>query len=159
MFIHDTSDNFSREELSSISRYAARVPPIMYLGCPLVHGRRNLSMYEHLISKVRKMIAGWHNTLLSPTGKFILIRHVLLSIPIDTLSACSPPKSVLDQIERCFASFFWGRTKGIYRRHWSSWNWICRPTVEEGLGVRRLTEVVDAFSILLWWKIRIQKSL
>ncbi|KAL2486999.1 Uncharacterized protein Adt_31755 [Abeliophyllum distichum] len=43
--------------------------------------------------------------------------------------------------------------------HWRRWKDICLPTDEGGLGFRRLEDVVQAFSLKLWWLFRSQQSL
>ncbi|KAL2225075.1 UNVERIFIED_CONTAM: hypothetical protein Sindi_3095500, partial [Sesamum indicum] len=46
---------------------------------------------------------------------------------------------------------------GIF--HWCSWDKICRPVAEGGLGIRSLAEYVRAFSMKLWWRFRLKSSL
>lgn len=65
-------------------------------------------MFEPLIQKIKRKVEGWFNNLLSLGGKLILLKHILNSIPIYTLSACIPPKSVIAILEKLFNYFFWG---------------------------------------------------
>ncbi|XP_019255054.1 PREDICTED: uncharacterized protein LOC109233627 [Nicotiana attenuata] len=85
--------------------------PITYLGCPLYTGRKRIVHFNGLISKVVSRIRGWHGKLLSYGGRVTLIRHVPQSLPIHLLSTVSPPKTVLRQIEKLAANFFWGMTR------------------------------------------------
>lgn len=44
--------------------------------------------------------------------KYILISHVLKSMPIYLLSVIRPSKKVINQIHKIFASFFWSKVGG-----------------------------------------------
>ncbi|CAA0840379.1 Unknown protein, partial [Striga hermonthica] len=70
--------------------------------------------------------------------------------------------STLDEIDQIMARYFWGYEDGSgrgRRTHWVSWDSICRPFAEGGLGIRRLRDIVTAFSYKLWWRFREGKSL
>ncbi|XP_020551115.1 uncharacterized protein LOC110012328 [Sesamum indicum] len=62
------------------------------------------------------------------------------AMPLHLLQVIHPPKSVLITIERIFNGFFWGSYNGRRHIHWSSWDKMCSPVAEGGLGVRSLTE-------------------
>ncbi|VFQ73006.1 unnamed protein product [Cuscuta campestris] len=47
------------------------------------------------------------------------------------------------------ARFWWG---GGNRHHWISWEKLCFPKEEGGLGIRDLKSLEDSFSLKLWWK-------
>ncbi|XP_051135512.1 uncharacterized protein LOC127254464 [Andrographis paniculata] len=70
-----------------------------------------------------------------------------------------PPKSTVHVFEQLLARFFWGSYNSRRRKHWVSWSKICRPKEEGGLGIRRLEDVIKAFSFKLWWRLRQQNSL
>ncbi|KAL2223930.1 UNVERIFIED_CONTAM: hypothetical protein Sindi_3080400, partial [Sesamum indicum] len=88
-----------------------------------------------------------------------LLRSVLQAMPLHLLQVIHPPKSVLITIERIFNGFFWGSYNGRRHIHWCSWDKICRPVAEGGLGIRSLAEYVRAFSMKLWWRFRLKSSL
>ncbi|KAJ6823958.1 uncharacterized protein M6B38_128365 [Iris pallida] len=134
-----------------------RCPPFVYLGCPMAYGRRRSNLFTPLIDKINCRIKGWHNNTMSPGGRLILLRHVLGAIPMYILAACNPPKNVLRVIEKLFVSFFWGH--GYGRMIWASWQSMAKSVVEGGMGLRRIPEVIYAFSVKLWWRLRSQRSL
>ncbi|KAL2247920.1 UNVERIFIED_CONTAM: putative mitochondrial protein, partial [Sesamum indicum] len=92
----------------------------------------------------------------SAKSSFILSRQAM---PLHLLQVIHPPKSVLITIERIFNGFFWGSYNGRRHIHWCSWDKICRPVAEGGLGIRSLAEYVRAFSMKLWWRFRLKSSL
>lgn len=50
-------------------------------------------------------------------SRLVLISHVLQSMPIHLLFAVNPPVSVINQLHRMFAQFFWSNTVGGKSRH------------------------------------------
>ncbi|XP_070010830.1 uncharacterized protein [Nicotiana sylvestris] len=55
--------------------------------------------------------------------------------------------------------FFWSSTVGGTSRHWASWNTLCMPVEEGGIGFRSLHDVVKALFSNLWWNFRTKPSL
>lgn len=92
--------------------------------------------------------------VLSPAGRLILIKHVLTAIPMHIMAVMEPPLAVLDELEGIFSRFLWGSNANGHRRVWRSWKKVAFPVQENGLGVRRLTDIVASFSCKLWWKWR-----
>ncbi|KAJ6822973.1 uncharacterized protein M6B38_386025 [Iris pallida] len=116
-------------------------------------------MFSYLLDKIRSKLMGWQNKILSPGGKLVLINNVLSSIPMYTLVAYCPPRAVLWTIERMFAAFFWGSKDGVSKRSWLVWRFVTRTKSEGGLGIKCLNDIMDAFSMKLWWKLRHGKGL
>uniref|UniRef100_A0A1U7WDE5 Uncharacterized protein LOC104227439 n=1 Tax=Nicotiana sylvestris TaxID=4096 RepID=A0A1U7WDE5_NICSY len=80
----------------------------------------------------------WQGKLLSVGGRAVLISHVLQSMPMHLLSAVNPPKYVINRLHKLFAQFFWSSSVGGTNRHWASWNTLCMPLEEGGIGFRSL---------------------
>ncbi|KAL2475613.1 Uncharacterized protein Adt_36349 [Abeliophyllum distichum] len=133
--------------------------PFTYLGVPLFKGHRKIFLYDDLIQKVRSRISGWASRILSPGGRITLIRSVLSSLPLYLLQILKPPKAVLKKLESIFARFLWDSKDHTHRLHWKRWKELCLSTEEGGLGFRRLQDLVDTFSLKLWWLFRSQRSL
>ncbi|WMV51732.1 hypothetical protein MTR67_045117 [Solanum verrucosum] len=125
-----------------------------YLGCPVFYGRKKSSYFEDLMRKVARRILSWQNKFLSFGGKFILINHVLQSIPIHLLAALTPPKSVIRKLHQLFAKLFWSATNAEKRKHWVAWEEMCYPVNEGGLGFRSLEVINRAMHAKLWWNFR-----
>lgn len=128
--------------------------PFTYLGCPIYYGRKKIAYFEDLINKVMKRVMSWQNKLLSFGGRYVLIAHVLQSIPVYLLSVMNPPARVIEQIHKIFARFFWGNTTNNKRRHWVAWDKLCLAKVEGGLGFRSLYDTSNALFGKLWWNFR-----
>ncbi|XP_059284799.1 uncharacterized protein LOC132038092 [Lycium ferocissimum] len=133
--------------------------PITYLGCPLFFGRKKIQYFTEAATKIIQKVDSWQGKMLSIGGKIVLIKHVLSAMPIHLLSICQPPKNILQQIEKVFANFFWGTHEGKHKYHWASWEKMCLPTSEGGIGVRSMIDITDTFSAKMWWQFRTKKSL
>lgn len=128
--------------------------PFVHLGNVLFKGRCKHMYFQHLTYKVHFRLLSWKRKMLSQEGLLILIKHVLSIIPIYVFSALMTSKSVLIPIEKMFSKFFWGFDDAGSKGVWRSWGQRCFPILEKGLGVRRLSQVLDAFSYKVWRKWR-----
>lgn len=63
--------------------------PFTYLGAPLYRGRCKEVYFERIFQIVTSKLEGWKAKILSFAGKITLIKSVLASIPIHTLSCSS----------------------------------------------------------------------
>lgn len=133
--------------------------PINYLGCPIYSGRKKLSTFAGMVSRVINKIKGWHLKLLSSEGRAVLIRHVLLVLNVHTLAAVHPTKGTIATIERYLASFFWSGQETSDRYHWSAWSKLCFPYEGGGASFRKLEDVCKAFTAKQWWRLRTTNSL
>ena len=133
--------------------------PFMYLGVPIYWGNKRTDMFLYLREKIAKRINGWAHRNLSFGGRLTLIKSTLEAISIHTFQAIEPTGEAIKGLEQQLACFFWGATNDRRCTHWISWEQICLPVAEGGLGVRSLKEVLRAFNIKLWWRFREQNSL
>lgn len=88
-----------------------------------------------------------------------MVKHVLQSLPIHTLAAISPPKTTIKYITNLAADFFWGLEKEKKKYHWASWDTLCYPQDEGGIGVRKLSDTCTSFQFKQWWFFRSRNSL
>ncbi|XP_071906094.1 uncharacterized protein [Coffea arabica] len=114
---------------------------LSYLGCNLYAGRRKKVYFQFLIDKFITKLAGWQKKLLSQGGRLILIKHVLSAIPTHVLAIMDPPSGVLKELEQIMANFFWGLTELGPKHHWRSWEKLCFPVEEDGLGIRFFKDI------------------
>ncbi|KAG2720837.1 hypothetical protein I3760_02G052600 [Carya illinoinensis] len=127
--------------------------PCNNLGVPLHVGRMTIKLFEPLLLKLQKKLAGWKSNILSFGGKIILLKHVLSSMPIHVLSVMNLPKGVFKAIKSIFSSFLWNSTDDKRKRKWVSWKNICLPVEEGGLGIRSLHDVQMSLFMKFAWKL------
>ncbi|XP_073051345.1 uncharacterized protein [Primulina eburnea] len=70
-----------------------------------------------------------------------------------------PPLAVMERLENVFNGFLWGSRPLDKKWHWARWSRACLPVSEGGLGFRRLKDIVESFSIKLWFRFRQGSSL
>lgn len=61
---------------------------------------------EKLVRKIMKREMQWQNRFLSFGARYILVAHVLQTIPVYLLSVMNTPGGVINQIHKSFARFF-----------------------------------------------------
>lgn len=157
-----TSKHCTAQRANSMSRILGMqrsTLPFRYLGVNLFCGRNRLSHYHRLLENVDERLLSWQRKLLSPGGRLTLIKHVLSTIPLYTMASFMLPRQVVKTLESKLAKFFWGTSDGKQKRHWASWNKICMPTEEGGLGVRCLKTVQLAFSAKICFNFKLGGSL
>lgn len=109
-----------------------------YLGVPIISGHKGRADFSFLIDKVRSKLSGWKASSLSQAGRISLAQSCLLSMPNYVMQSCKLPAAVCDEIERLCLDFIWGSTPEARKNHLISWNIICSPKEEEGLGFKSL---------------------
>ncbi|XP_075497305.1 uncharacterized protein LOC142534252 [Primulina tabacum] len=149
----------TRSRLLRITGFGEGCFPIKYLGVPLFRGNRVCSLFDPLVQMVSKKLEGWELKTLSPGSRMTLLRSVLLSVPIYMFQVVQPPLAVMERLENVFNGFLWGSRSLDKKWHWARWSRACLPVSEGGLGFRRLKDIVDSFSIKLWFRFRQGSSL
>lgn len=104
-------------------------------------------------NKVWIRIEGWKGKLFSNGAWLILLKHVLQSIPIHCLAILPTPKTVIDKLKRLMSTFFWRVSEGKPKRKWLSWDDMCKPVLEGGVGLRRLQDVQTSLHMKLAWNL------
>ncbi|XP_073016584.1 uncharacterized protein [Primulina eburnea] len=119
-----------RSRLLRITGFADGHLPPKYLGVPLFWGNMVCSLFDPLLQSVKRR------------------RQVV-----------QPPLAVIEKLERAFNAFFWGSRPLEKKWHWARWSRSCLLMVEWGLGFKILKDLVDSFSIKLWFRLRQGSSL
>ncbi|XP_077232361.1 uncharacterized protein LOC143869152 [Tasmannia lanceolata] len=126
--------------------------PMKYLGLPLTSGRLTNGDCIPLISKIRGRIASWTNRFLSKAGRVELIKSVLNSFSVYWSSAFRLPMGVLNEIDKIMRIFVWAGSSMANSYHPISWDNVCSPKEEGGLGIRSIYEVSKAFQLKCLWR-------
>ena len=124
-----------------------------YLGMPVLQKRINKETFGEVIEKISSKLAGWKSRFLSLAGRITLTKSVLTSIPVHTMSTISLPISTLNQLDKIARGFIWGSSEGNRKQHLVSWDVICKPKREGGLGIRLAKEMNIALLAKLGWRL------
>jgi len=72
--------------------------------------------------------------MLSQVGKEILIKEVAQAIPTYIMSVFKLPDTICDDLTGMVCQFWWGQSNGKNKIAWLSWNKLCTPKQDGGLG-------------------------
>lgn len=150
LYMHESAPIEVVHTVERITGIGSQEFPFTYLGCLIFYTRRKIDFFDALIKKVMDKLHSWKGKLLSTSGRAILIKHVLQSMPIHLLPAVNSPPSVINKLHRMFAQYFWSSSIGGRSRHWASWDTLCRPYDEGGAGFRSLHDITKALFCKLW---------
>ncbi|KAL3683578.1 hypothetical protein R1sor_001600 [Riccia sorocarpa] len=97
-------------------------------------------VWEAAVRSLNRRVTNWDDKLIIFEGRVILLRHILGAIPIHTLAVSWATGKQYLQICRQLAGFLWGS-----RTHLTRWTLVEQPFESEGLGIRDLRRVQQAF--------------
>ncbi|CAN1788712.1 Putative ribonuclease H protein At1g65750 [Linum perenne] len=81
-------------------------------------------------------LSGWKAKSLSLAGRATLAQSVLSAIPAYAMQTSVLPVTTCTEIDRRIRNFVWGSTDTEKKTHLISWETICLPKSEGGLGIR-----------------------
>ena len=85
--------------------------PMTYLGMPLAASHKSPSIWNPILEKIERKLAGWMKLYLSKGGRMTLLRSTLSSLPTYFLSLFTIPTHVANKIEKLQRDFQWGDPK------------------------------------------------
>ncbi|GKD91967.1 putative RNA-directed DNA polymerase, eukaryota, reverse transcriptase zinc-binding domain protein, partial [Tanacetum coccineum] len=130
--------------------------PFNYLGLPIGSNMKSIASWKTLVDRFHMRLSSWKANLLSIGGRLTLIKSVLGSLGIYYLSIFRAPESVLQDLERIRANFFWGGNKDKNKMAWVKWPIILNSFDKGGLNIGSL----KAFNLALLqkWRWRLLSS-
>ncbi|KAK3218685.1 hypothetical protein Dsin_012655 [Dipteronia sinensis] len=142
----------------SVSRWAAAFKcksdslPISYLGLPLGARPSSKAFWNSVVNKVENRLAPWKRKFLSKSGRLVLIKSVLGSIPTYFLSVFKVLVGIAQKIEKVQRSFLWG--DGLVKRklHAVDWVTVCKNKRNGGLGIGRIVDKKNGLLTKWVWR-------
>jgi hypothetical protein len=84
------SDSWLHEAAFALNCKVGKVP-FLYLGLPIGGDLRHLGFWDPVLSRIRNRLSGWKSWFLSFCGRLILLKSVLTSLFVYTLSFFKAP--------------------------------------------------------------------
>jgi hypothetical protein len=124
--------------LADILRCKTAQLPINYLGLPLGAKAKSKAIWDPILEKMERKLAGWQRMYLSKGGRVTLIKSTLSSLPTYYLFLFPIPSSVALRIDKIQRDFLWGGIGDGKRFHLINWHQVCQPLKFGGLGFRNI---------------------
>jgi hypothetical protein len=109
--------------------------PLTYLGLPLDASYKSVSIWNGVIEKMERRLAGWKRMYLSKGGRLTLLKSTLSNLPTYLLLLFSIPVRVANRLVKIQKAFLWGGIGDEAKFCLVKWNWICTPLHSGGLEV------------------------
>ena len=128
--------------------------PMTYLGMPLGAPHKSPSIWNPILEKFERKLAGWKKLYLSKGGRLTLLKSTLSNLPTYFLSLFTIPTHVANKIKKLQRDFLWGDSK----THLLGWDKVCLPIAKGGLGIRKLTTFNKALLGKWLWHFGIKEN-
>jgi hypothetical protein len=150
--------------LANIMCCRIRVLPMTYLGTSLGASFESKNIWNYIVEKMKRKLAGWKSLYLSKGDRLTLLKSTLSSLLTYYLSLFTIPASVANRIEKIQRNFLWGGKEFGTNIHLLNWDTVCSPITQGGLGVRKLAIFNKALlgkclwrfgreELNLWWRV------
>ncbi|GKA13692.1 RNA-directed DNA polymerase, eukaryota, partial [Tanacetum coccineum] len=112
--------------------------PFRYLGVSVGDRMTRYSAWDSSIQKIKSRLSKWKSKTLSVGGRLTLLKSVLGSVPLYTMSLYKAPKGILHEMESIRSNFFKGGDQSDRKITWVAWDKVLSSKKKGGLGVSSL---------------------
>jgi hypothetical protein len=126
--------------------------PLTYLGLPLGTSYKSMSIWNGVIEKMERRLAGWKRIYLSEGGRLTLLKSTLSNLPTYLLLLFPIPVRVANRLDKIQKAFLWGGIGDEAKFHLVKWNRICTPLSSGGLGVHSFIQFNQALLGKWLWR-------
>jgi exonuclease III len=141
-----------QHHISEILGFNRSSLPSKYLGIPLIDNALRNSSWENLLSSFSKRLSSWTFRALNLPSRLILLKAILQALPIYAFSVLAAPRFVLNTIKSLQRNFLWQGLNKEKKIALVSWEKICRPKEQGGLGIRDPSIMNKVLSAKIWWR-------
>ena len=127
--------------------------PMKYLGIPIADYKLRSTAFDNIKQKLVRRLDPWKGKYLSSGGRLVLTNSCLSSLPIFTMGFYLLPKGFHQYMDSVRGNFFWKGTKEDFRYHLASWEMLCRPKDQGGVGIINTTIMNECLLTKWIWKI------
>ncbi|PKU66806.1 Putative ribonuclease H protein [Dendrobium catenatum] len=127
------------------------VKKVYYLGIKLALRRLLVSYFNYIIEKVNSKLNIWGKQMISLARRIVLTKSVLAALPVFVATHTLIPKKILKGIDKAARNFIWDRQGGLRGLHYISWENLCKPWKEGGLGLKSVSDITGPLRAKFAW--------
>lgn len=102
--------------------------------------------------KLRKKGRSYNSKYISLSGRLVILKAALNSIPVYWMSLYKAPAGVISKVEKTYRAFMWGREERGKKMIWIPWQLICKSGAHGGLGLGHLAWKNKALLLKWAWR-------
>src|SRR4051812_33768749 len=92
-----------------------------FLSIPVGFDPRKEATWRPLVLKLKNRLGSWKHRFLNLGGRITLLKSILTSLAIFTMSFYKMPSKVVKEVNRIQSIFLWGRVDERRKIHWVGW--------------------------------------
>jgi ribonuclease HI len=136
VFFSANCTNEMKQEVHEFSGIDVEALVEKYLGLPTALGRLSDDQFEHIITKLKKLVNSYAAKNLSGAVREVLVKAICQAIPTYSMSCFRLSKKMCKRITSIVARFWWGGHEHKQKIHWKKWSDIAIPKDAGGMGFR-----------------------
>ena len=95
-----------------------------YLGFPILHKGRRQNDFQFVVERVQAKLARWKTKCLSPSGRLMLIKAAVTTIPEYTMKCYKILVRICDEVDKLVRNFLWGSMIERKKMHMVGWSQV-----------------------------------
>lgn len=137
--------------ISDLAGFKVGSFPTRYLGLPLDPNRISFATLQPFLERITSKLNSWTVKSLSFAGKVRMVVSVIYGMVNFWGSVFDLPKRFYARVDSLCLAFLWGNRTSSAQGARVSWDSICKPKNEGGLGIRKLEEFQEVFRLKRVW--------
>lgn len=122
VFFSANCDDAAKTEVHQALQIPTEALGEKYLGLPTAVGKVADGVFNYVPDRVRNLVNGWSENLLSCAGREVLVKANAQAIPTYPMSCFKLPVDVCKKMRTYISNFWWGSSIDSHKLHWKSWS-------------------------------------